>query len=137
MGQRGVTLVELMVAMLLLTVALVVLAVSFPYAMYGVVSGGYQTTATLLAQQVIEQAKNTDYANLSSVATAGGAFVGPVVAGPTGSQTTYDGFSKQVTVAAGSPTAATTTVTVTIRYQNVGGTGYPIYDTTMTSIFSE
>ena len=39
--QRGVTMVELMVALVLVAVALLALAASFPYAMYGVVASGY------------------------------------------------------------------------------------------------
>ena len=55
--QRGVTMVELLVAMVLMAVALLVLAATFPYAMYGVVASGFQTTATLLAQEAIERAE--------------------------------------------------------------------------------
>ena len=55
--QQGVTMVELMVAMLLMAIALLALAASIPYAMYGVVASGFQTTATLLAQEAIERAK--------------------------------------------------------------------------------
>ena len=55
--QRGVTMVELMVAMVLMAVALLALAASSPYALYGVVASGFQTTATLLAQEAIERAK--------------------------------------------------------------------------------
>ena len=51
--QRGVTMVELMVAMILMGIALLALAASFPYAMYGVVASGFQTTATLLAQEAV------------------------------------------------------------------------------------
>src|SRR5262245_39114308 len=61
LNQRGVTLVELMVAMILMAIALLALAASIPYALYGVVASGFQTTATLLAQEVIERAKAADY----------------------------------------------------------------------------
>lgn len=56
--ERGVTLLEVLVAMTLLSVVLVGLAASYPLAMIGVSIGGYRTTATLLAHQCIEIAKN-------------------------------------------------------------------------------
>ena len=65
--QRGVTIVELMVAMILMAIALLALAASFPYAMFGVVASGFQTTATLLAQEAIERAKAADYGSISSL----------------------------------------------------------------------
>jgi prepilin-type N-terminal cleavage/methylation domain-containing protein len=57
-GERGVTLLELLVAMTLLAVVLVGLAASYPLAMVGVSIGGYRTTAALLAQQCIDIARN-------------------------------------------------------------------------------
>jgi prepilin-type N-terminal cleavage/methylation domain-containing protein len=64
--ERGVTLLELLLAMTLLAVVLVGLAASYPLAMFGVSVGGFRTTATLLAHQCIEIAKNLNtYGNLS------------------------------------------------------------------------
>lgn len=133
--QRGVTLVELMVAMMLLTVALIVLAASFPYAMQGVVAGGYLTTATLLAQESIDDARARTYDSLCSVDT-GGSF---------SSVTGYDGFSRQITASPlaspcpGNPSGGTvTTVTVVVRFLGVGGGGQnPIYDTTVATVFAQ
>ena len=71
MDQRGVTMVELMVAMVLMAVALLALAASIPYALYGVVASGFQTTATLLAQEAIERAKAADYGSMSSLSFDG------------------------------------------------------------------
>ncbi len=121
LDQRGLTLVELLVCMFLLAVALVGLAASFPYAMFGVTAGGYQTTATLLAQQSIDIAKNTLYSNLSTLDTGGFVAV-----------TGFTGFQRSITVAAASPTAGTTTVTVVVRFSGV--TPSPIYDTTLVTI---
>lgn len=56
--ERGVTLLELLVAMTLLAIVLVGLAASYPLAMFGVSIGGYRTTASLLAGECIEIAKN-------------------------------------------------------------------------------
>lgn len=116
MNERGVTLVELMVAMMLLAVALVGLAASFPLAMYGVTGGGLQTTATGLAMEIIEQAKRTDYASLSSLDTGGSAVA---VSG-------FSSFTRQVTVAAYNPGGATpctscTSVTATVFFTGQQG----------------
>ena len=121
--QDGVTIVELLIAMLLLTIALLGLAASFPYAMYGVIAGGFQTTATLLAQQAIETAKNTPYASLSTLDSGG--FVGV---------TGYSGFQRSIAVAPTTPTAQTTTITVVVRFS--GTVPAPIYDTTVVTILA-
>lgn len=124
MGQRGVTVVELMIAMLLLAIALIGLATSFPYALYGVVAGGYQTTATLLAQQSIDLARNTLYENLPTLSTGG------LQAVPG-----YDGFQRDIQV---STVSSTTTITVVVRFSGVGGVGAgTIYDTTLVTIRTE
>jgi prepilin-type N-terminal cleavage/methylation domain-containing protein len=135
MDERGVTMVELMMAMVLLAIALVGLAASFPYAMQGVVAGGFQTTATLLAQQSIDQARGKLYDRLCAMDT-GGAFA-PVPG--------YDGFSRQVAVSPlaascpGTPSGSTiTTVTVTVRFAGIGGLGAgTIWDTTLVTIRTE
>ena len=71
--QCGATLVELMVALILLSIALVGMGAAMPYGAYPVVAGGFQTTATLLSQQGIDLARNTLYANLSTLSTGGNA----------------------------------------------------------------
>lgn len=133
--QRGVTIVELMVAMMLLTIALVAMAAAFPYAMYGVVAGGYQTTATLLAQQAMDQARNTLYSNLSTLNTTGGT---GSCGGGTGTFVTvtgYTGFTRCVDMQAA---ASSTTVTVVVEFNAVGGIGTgTIYDTTLTTIITQ
>jgi prepilin-type N-terminal cleavage/methylation domain-containing protein len=122
--QRGVTLVELMMAIMLLVIALVGLAASFPYAMYGVVAGGFQTTATLLAQQQIDQARLKPYDVLCSLNANWGAVTG------------YVGFEKQVSVTpcaggTGAPTATVATVNVQVRFKGQDG-GY--YTTSLVTI---
>jgi prepilin-type N-terminal cleavage/methylation domain-containing protein len=122
LDERGLTLLELMVAMLLLAIALIGLAASFPLAMYGVTTGGFQTTATLLAQEGMEVAKATPYDSLPALDTGG--FV--QVAG-------FPGFTRRITVAAGTPTATTTTVTVVVRFTGTAGAN----DTTVATIVSQ
>ncbi len=123
---RGVTLLELLIAMILLATALIGLAASFPLAMYGVTSGGYVTTATLLAQKCIDNAKGMAY---DKVVTAL-----PTVCG-SGPVPGYSGFTQTLTISPGVPTPTTTTVTVTVRFTSqAGGTSN---DTTLATILTQ
>ena len=108
---RGVTLIELMVTAMLLVIALTGLAASFPYAMQAVTGGGYQTAATLLAQQCIELAKSMPYDRLPID------LVSNCPANPVG----FSSFTRTVTVTPASPTATTTTVTVLVTYTSAQG----------------
>jgi prepilin-type N-terminal cleavage/methylation domain-containing protein len=133
--QRGVTLPELMMAIILLVIALIGLAASFPYAMQGVIAGGYQTTATLLAQQSIDQARGELYERLCSMDT-GGSFA--AVSG-------YTGFTRRIDVSPlaspcpGLPSTGTVTdVAVTVRFAGIAGMGAgTIWDTTVATIRSQ
>jgi prepilin-type N-terminal cleavage/methylation domain-containing protein len=134
-GQQGVTMVELMVAMILMGIALLALAASVPYAMYGVVASGFQTTATLLAQEAIEQAKAADYGSIASLSFDGSS--GTLPGDCTGSGnfrtvTAYSGFTRCVAVQPGSPTSTTTTVTVAVEFS--GSVPNPIWRTTVATI---
>jgi prepilin-type N-terminal cleavage/methylation domain-containing protein len=131
-NERGVTLIELMVAMMLLTVAFIALAASFPYAMFGVVAGGFQTTATLLSQQSIDRARNTLYTALPSLSTPSGTSSCGGGTGTFVSVAGYDGFKRCVDVQTGT---STTTVTVVTRFTGVGGVGAgAIYDATLVTL---
>ena len=137
LNQRGITMVELMIAMILMAIALLALAASFPYAMYAVVASGFQTTATLLAQEAIEQAKATDYSSIASLAFDGSTGTLPGDCNSSGNfrtVTAFGGFSRCVAVQVGTPTATTTTVTVVVRYS--GPVPNPIWETTVSTIRS-
>lgn len=110
-NERGVTLVELMVAIMLLAIALTGLASSYPLAMQAVVGGGYQTVATLLAQQCIELAKSMPYDRLPIDLSAS------CPANPPG----YAAFTRTVTVTAANPTPTSTTVSVLVAFQSAQG----------------
>jgi len=122
-NQRGVTLIELLVAMTLLAVALVGLAASYPLLMQAVTLGGFQTTATLLAQQCLEIAKSMPYDRLPLD------LAGACPAGPAG----YPAFTRSITVTPASPTATTTTITTQVNFNGTTGT----IQTTVATILSQ
>jgi len=133
--QRGVTMVELMVAMILMAVALLALAASFPYAMYGVVASGFQTTATLLAQEAIERAKAADYGSIASLSFDGSSGTLPTDCNGSGNfrpVTAYSGFTRCVAVQSGNPTSTTTTITAVVEFS--GSVPNPIWRTTVATI---
>lgn len=57
-NERGFTLAEILVAMVIISIGLVGIAVVVPVASYGVQEGNQLSTATFLAEQRIEQARN-------------------------------------------------------------------------------
>jgi type II secretory pathway pseudopilin PulG len=114
------TLVEVAIAMALFTIALVGMASVLPYSKYVVVAGGHQTTATLLAQQKIDTARNTLYGNLPTLNTTGGAGSCGGGTGTFAPVPDYEGYSRCVDVLVGT---STTTVTVVVRFTSLGGVG--------------
>jgi prepilin-type N-terminal cleavage/methylation domain-containing protein len=133
--QRGVTMVELMVAMILMAVALLGLAASVPYALYGVVASGFQTTATLLAQEAIERAKAADYGSIPALSFDGSSGALPADCDSTGNfhnVSGFAGFTRCVAVQAATPTSTTTTITVVVDFS--GSVPNPIYKTTVVTI---
>jgi hypothetical protein len=70
MTERGMTLVEVLVAVCLLAVALIAIAAAIPYGLVAVSGSGLQTTATGLAQEPIDIAKRTPFASLPSLAAS-------------------------------------------------------------------
>src|SRR5574341_2663494 len=111
LDERGVTLIELLVAVMLLAIALAGLASSYPLAMQAVTGGGYQTAATLLGQQCIEMAKSMPYDRLPI----------DLVPNCPSSLPDYAAYTRTVTVSAASPTATSTTVDVLVTYQSTQG----------------
>jgi Tfp pilus assembly protein PilV len=84
--QHGMTLVEVLIAVCLMTVALVALAAAIPYGLVAVSGSGFQTTATGLAQEPIDGAKRTAFASLPSLAASRAAVPG------------FAGFEREVLV---------------------------------------
>jgi hypothetical protein len=94
--------------------------------MYGVTAGGYQTSATLLAQQSIDRAQNTAWSGLCALVAS--ETQDPVTNHPGYSRT----FSITPACSGGTPgggSATLATVTVTVEFKGVVPS--PIYQTTL------
>jgi Tfp pilus assembly protein PilV len=99
-SESGVSLMEVLVTMALLTVALLGMAVAFPVGRAAILQARLSTTAVALAEQRLEQAKRTPYATLSTLAGD--------------DTTTYVPYAVSTQVTPDAPSAGMTTVTVTV-----------------------
>jgi hypothetical protein len=81
------TLVEVMVAMLLLATALIAVAAAVPAGLTSVSASGLAITATGLAQEPLDTAKRTTFSSLGSLAATRAAVSG------------FEGFEREVLVA--------------------------------------
>jgi prepilin-type N-terminal cleavage/methylation domain-containing protein len=128
--QAGLSLVELMVALLLLGVALMGLAAAFAPGRMAIQSGDQATTATFLARQVLEDMRNraydqdTDDINATNFPPATGY----------GSIPNYPHYRRAITIVNDSPEVGTKTVTVAVFYRDSSGTEQPV---TLTMIFTQ
>ena len=126
-GCNGFTLVEVMIALAILTIALLGVAATtalqgggiagtFPFGQAAVTRGYYLSTATMLAQDRLEQVKRVQYAKYKVGATAH-PFTSDNL--PPGLNETpvagFPNFNRQVTVADG-PAADTKRLTVTVTF---------------------
>jgi len=103
-GERGLSLLEVLVAMFLLALMVLGLASSVPLALRGVVLAGDQATLTLAAQEALEVVREARPEARPALDTAG--FV-EVPGRP--------GLLRSVAVAGGRPTPGTATVTAVAR----------------------
>jgi prepilin-type N-terminal cleavage/methylation domain-containing protein len=111
MSQRGVTLVELLIVVMLLATALVAVVAASRLPMEAVTAGGLRTAATLLAHQCLERARSLSYEGVLRDLEAS---CPPDPAG-------HPGFRRTVTVTASSPTETTTTVVVRVDVPAIPG----------------
>lgn len=139
-NQQGMTLAEILVAVVIIVVGLVALASAIPLANYGVQEGKQISTATFLANARLEQVRNAQWAaipntdNLGLSAVAGSApQAGGITTFPdeTPMAAPYAGYSRQVRVTdcgAGAGCSGITDpdlrqVTVTVSYTPLTGVG--------------
>jgi prepilin-type N-terminal cleavage/methylation domain-containing protein len=151
-NERGLTLAEILVATVIIAIGLVGLAVVVPVASYGVQEGNQLSTATFLAEQRIEQARNKvwtgnplqDCLGVSSPSTSApattadcaGTAAGAVsfadespVAGFTGYNRTTRIIDCSTTTCAGLTNPANMRrVTVTVSYRPLTGSGVAVQD---------
>jgi type II secretory pathway pseudopilin PulG len=115
----GISLVELMVALMLLGVALMGLAAAFVPGRVAIQSGDQATTATFLARRVLEDMRNRAYdtgtdeiiATNFPASTAYGA----------GDLAGYPNFRRTITITNDTPMTGTKTVTVVVFYKTETG----------------
>jgi prepilin-type N-terminal cleavage/methylation domain-containing protein len=86
MRDQGMTLIEVLVAVMLLGTALIVLGAAVPAGLVAVSGSGLSLTAVGLAQEPIDLAKRTTFANLSSLAA------------PRATVSGFTGFEREVVV---------------------------------------
>jgi prepilin-type N-terminal cleavage/methylation domain-containing protein len=128
--QSGVSLVELMVALLLLGVALMGMAAAFAPGRMAIQGGDQATTATFLARQVLENMRNRAYDLDGDELVNGTTF--PAATGY-GSISGYPAFRRTITINDDSPETNTKTVTVAVFFRNSSGVEQPV---TLTMIFT-
>ena len=116
--QSGISLVELMVALLLLGVALMGLAAAFTPGRMAIQSGDQATTATFLARRMIEDMRDKAYDQDADELVNGTDF--PASTGY-GSLTGHPNYRRTITFATDSPEVGTKTATVVIFYKNSSG----------------
>ena len=129
--QSGVSLVELMVALLLLGVALMGLAAAFAPSRMAIQQGDQATTATFLARQVLEDMRNRAYDQDSDELVNGTTF--PAATGY-GGITNYPNYRRTITFVNNAPEPGTKTATVAVTYRNSSGTEQSV---TLTMIFTQ
>jgi Tfp pilus assembly protein PilV len=124
-SEAGVSLIEVMVSLLLLSVALLGLAVGFPQSRTAVVTGSQVSTAVNLARQTLEAMRNRPYTSTVDEIT-GANFPNQGYGGIP----SFPGYRRTVTISDGVPqpactpppgTPCTKTVAVTVFYRDETG----------------
>jgi prepilin-type N-terminal cleavage/methylation domain-containing protein len=131
----GLSLIELMVALLLLAVALMGLAAAFAPSRMAIQAGDQATTATFLARRVLEDMRNRAYDLDSDELVNGLTFPATTpYGGITLDGIPYPGYRRTITIVHNAPEVGTKTVTVSVFYRNSSGAEQPV---TLTIIFTQ
>ncbi len=152
--QRGMTVPEILAAVVVIMVALVALASAIPISAYGIQEGSQLTTATFLANQRLEQVKlkqwtvkpDVDLIGVSASATAAPQQAGVTTTFPDENPVAapYTQFTRTVRITdcgtgagcGGVVHAGLKQVTVTVSYQPLTGQGQAAAGTTKSAIVS-
>jgi type II secretory pathway pseudopilin PulG len=131
----GVSLVELMVALMLLGIALLGLAAAFGPGRMAIQGGDQMTTATFLARQVLEDMRNRAYDLDGDELVNGATFPATTGYGSLASSgITYPSYRRTIAFANDSPEVGTKTVTVAVFFRNSSGVEQAV---TLTMIFTK
>jgi prepilin-type N-terminal cleavage/methylation domain-containing protein len=152
--QRGMTIAEIMIAIAIIGIGLVALSSAIPIAAYGIQEGSQLSTATFLANQRIEQVRNSvwqaspalDKLGVSASSTAAPVGDGGVTTFPdeTPVPAPYTNYTRTVRVAdcavapgcSGVVDAGLRQVTVTVSYRPMTGQGVSAAGTTKSATLS-
>ena len=118
---RGLSLPEVLVAAVIVTVGLTAIASGFQYALSGVEVGKKQSTAVFLAEQKLEQIKADAMTNFAAM--------GPYNTEAYGDITGYPTHRRTVTVT--TATASTKLVSISVFYQLQGSYGVALQEREM------
>ena len=151
LDQRGMTLAEVLVAVVIIMIALLALLSGIPVASYGIQEGNQLTTATFLANQRLEQVKAASWTDQPAVDTVG--VSASATAAPVAGATTtvpdenpvaapYTQYTRQVRITdcsagagcGGIIDAGMRQVTVTVSYQPMTGVGVSAAGSTKSAI---
>ena len=127
----GLSMVELMVALMLLGIALMGLAAAFGPGRMAIQQGDQATTATFLARRVLEDMRNRAYDLDTDELVNGATF--PAATGY-GGITGFPSYRRTITFANDTPEAGTKTATVVIFYRNSSGVEQSV---TLSTIFTQ
>jgi prepilin-type N-terminal cleavage/methylation domain-containing protein len=127
----GMSLVELMVALMLLGVALMGLAAAFAPARMAIQQGDQATTATFLARRVLEDMRNRAYDQDTDELVNGATFPSST---SYGSLSGYPDYRRTIAITDNAPEAGTKTVTVAIFYKNSSGVEQSV---TLSMVFTQ
>jgi prepilin-type N-terminal cleavage/methylation domain-containing protein len=127
----GLSLIELMVALLLLAVALLGLAAAFAPGRMAIQAGDQATTATFLARQILERMRNVAYDQDSDELVNGPTFPATT---PYGGIPGYPNHRRTIGIVDNAPAVGTKTATVSVFYRNSSGAEQAV---TLTMIFTQ
>ena len=116
--QRGMTLVEILVAAFVITMGLVAVATGMQLATSGVAAGQQQTTASFLAEQRLEDIKSFAVSLNSTQGWVNVTSTNFPASEAYGTITTYPSYRRDTTIT--TPTATTKRVTVSVFWLPVG-----------------